>query len=170
MNKFTSKICNNFANHLYWWIFGIVAVYTSCDIIFTYLRFNLLFYVDTDCYTHASRIIYWLQNFSWYEQIYPFGNPPSGEILHFTRLMDVIWVALSLPFIPFFPLKDAVFYSGMLISPLCLALSLITVFWGLKPYLKQTSKILFFSLTISLFFLIRVYWVFDFARDRKSTL
>lgn len=170
MNKFISKICNNFANHLYWWIFGIVAVYTSCDIIFTYLRFNLLFYVDTDCYTHASRIIYWLQNFSWYEQIYPFGNPPFGEILHFTRLMDVIWVALSLPFIPFFPLKDAVFYSGMLISPLCLVLSLITVFWGLKPYLKQTSKILFFSLTISLFFLIRVYWVFDFARPDHHSI
>ncbi len=171
MNNVTAKICNSFTNHLYWWIFGIVAVYTGCDILFTYLRFNQLFYIDTDCYTHASRLIYWLQNFSWYEQIYPFGNPPSGEILHFTRLLDILWAALALPFMLFFSLKDAVFYSGMLLSPLCLALSLITIFWGLKPYIKQTPKVLFFSLALSLFFLIRVYLVFDFTRpDHHSVI
>ena len=46
MNKFTSKICNNFANHLYWWIFGLVAFYTGGDILFTYRQFKQLFYID----------------------------------------------------------------------------------------------------------------------------
>lgn len=138
MNNFTAKICSCFANRLYWWIFGLAAVYTGGDILFTYLQFKQLFYIDTDCYTHAERLIYWLQNFSWYEQIYPFGNYPFGEVLHFTRLLDIIWAGLALPFMLFFSLKDAVFYSGMLLSPLCLILSLIIIFWGLKPYIAQT--------------------------------
>ncbi len=171
MNNFTAKIRSSFVNHLYWWIFGVVAVYTGGDILFTYLQFKQLFYVDTDCYTHATRIIYWLQNFNWYEQIYPFGNYPFGEVLHFTRLFDIIWTALALPFMPFFSLKDAIFYSGMIISPLCLALSLITVFWGLKPHITQTSKVLFFSFALSLAFFAKFDTIFDFTRpDHHSVI
>ncbi len=171
MSNFTVKICNSFVNYMYLWIFGLVAFYTGGDILFTYRQFKQLFYIDTDCYTHATRIIYWLQNFSWYEQIYPFGNYPFGEVLHFTRLFDILWVALALPFMPFFSLKDAIFYSGMLLSPLCLALSLITVFWGLKPYITQTPKILFFSLILSLAFFAKFDTVFDFTRpDHHSVI
>ncbi len=171
MNNFTAKICSSFVSHLYWWIFGLVAAYTSGDILFTYLQFKQLFYVDTDCYTHATRIIYWLQNFSWYEQIYPFGNYPFGEVLHFTRLFDIIWTALALPFMPFFSLKDAIFYSGMALSPLCLALSLITVFWGLKPHIAKTPKVLFFCFALSLAFFAKFDTVFDFTRpDHHSVI
>lgn len=171
MNNFTAKICSCFANRLYWWIFGLAAVYTGGDILFTYLQFKQLFYIDTDCYTHAERLIYWLQNFSWYEQIYPFGNYPFGEVLHFTRLLDIIWAGLALPFMPFFSLKDAVFYSGMLLSPLCLILSLITIFWGLKPYIAQTPKVLFFSLILSLAFFVKFSTLFDFTRpDHHSVI
>lgn len=171
MNNIITKINNSFVHHLYLWIFGLIALYTGGDIFFTYLQFKQLFYIDTDCYTHATRIIYWLQNFNWYEQIYPFANYPFGEVLHFTRLLDIIWTILALPLIPFFSLKDTIFYSGMILSPLCFALSMITIFWGLKPYITQTPKILFFSLILSLAFCAKFDTVFDFTRpDHHSVI
>lgn len=171
MNKVQTQTANCFVKHLYLWILGITAIYTCGDILLTYIQFHKLFYVDTDCYTHATRIIYWLQNFSWYEQIYPYGNYPFGEILHFTRLLDIIWTILALPLIPFFSLKEAIFYSGMALSPLCLALSLIVVFWGLKPFVKQTPKILLFSFILSFAFFTKFNNVFDFNRpDHHSVI
>lgn len=171
MNKFSSKIINSFTNRFYLWIFVITSLYVCGDIFFTYLQFRRLFYIDTDCYTHAARLLYWLQNFEWFEQIYPFGNYPSGEILHFTRLLDLIWATLSLPFIPFFSLKNAVFYSGMILSPLCLYLSLTVIFWGLSPYIKPNFKTLFFGLMLSLAFLAKFDTVFDFTRpDHHSVI
>lgn len=171
MKKLSVWLCNSFVNNFYWWIFAITTLYTGSDIFLTYLQFHQLFYVDTDCYTHATRLLYWLQHFQWYEQIYPFSNYPFGEVLHFTRLLDLIWGVLTIPFLPFFSIKDAVFYAGMLLSPLCLFLSLLTIFWGLKPYIKPTLKNLFFALMLSLMFFAKFDDVFDFTRpDHHSVI
>jgi hypothetical protein len=119
------------------------------------------------------RIIDWLSDFSWYEKIFPFTNPPAGEILHFTRINDVIWVILSLPFIPFFPLKDAIFYGGMLFSPLFLLLSYISVIWGIRPYFSQYPKK---ENTFTLAFILGLIWlyklnsIFDFNRPDHHSL
>lgn len=171
MNKFLNSISRSFTAHLYLWICGLILLYTLSDVFFTYSIFGQFFYVDTDCYTHATRIIHWLQNFSWYEQVYPYSNYPDGEVFHFTRLLDLIWTSLALPLMPFFSLKDAIFYSGMIISPLAMALSLIVIFWGLKPYIANSEKVLFFSCILSLSLLIKFDNVFDFNRpDHHSVI
>lgn len=171
MTKFLKYISASFTTHLYFWIFVIVFFCAICDAFFTYSEFGRLFYIDTDCYTHATRIIYWLQNFSWYEQIYPYSNYPDGEVFHFTRLLDIIWTLSALPLMPFFSLKDAIFYSGMTISPLAMALSLITIFWGLKPFISNSTKVLFFSCCVSICLLTKFYNIFDFNRpDHHSVI
>lgn len=130
-------------------------------------------YTDTDCYTRALRIIDWLEEYQWSEKIFPYFNPPQGFVLHFTRICDVIWLALSAPFLPFMPLKDAVFYGGLAFSPLFMALSLAVIFWGIKPYLPTmpNRNIIFvmFSL-ICLYNFSKLSGTFDFTRPDHHSL
>ncbi len=82
-------------------------------------------YVDTDNYYHALRLTALLENPSYFEQRFMLGNYPFGEVLHWTKALDVFWGILTLPFLTAYPLKTAVFYAGMLIAPLFFILAII---------------------------------------------
>ena len=56
-----------------------------------------VFYPDTDNYTHAQRLLDFLDSRTWAETPYMHTNYPYGEILHFTRITDVLWLLFSLP-------------------------------------------------------------------------
>ena len=74
---------------LAWFIFSAFEMFGSA---------NEFYYIDTDCYARYLRITDWLSgDFSWFEKIFPFTNCPHGEVLHFTRINDVIWLIFSLP-------------------------------------------------------------------------
>jgi len=76
-------------------------------------------YLDTDNYYRALRVMFFMEKPTYWEQIFAFSNYPFGEVLHWTRLLDWFWAALAIPFSFFYPLKDAIFYSGLFIAPLC---------------------------------------------------
>lgn len=133
-------ISDNLYCHYILWSLVVIVCINLLEAVDIYSQFGKLFYGDTDPYTRALRIIDWLNDFSWHEKIFPYSNYPFGDILHFTRVMDIIWVVLSLPFMAFLPLKEAVFYGGMLLPPLFCFLCIITIIWGLRPYLKNYKK------------------------------
>lgn len=167
MHAYGEKFLNSFWKHYVIWIFIFTAVYTLAHILFFANETGALFYTDTDPYTRALRIVDWLQNFQWPEKIFPYGNPPNGFVLHFTRICDVIWVLLSLPFMAFLPLKQAIFYGGMLFSPLFYALSIISLFWALRLYmppLKNKTTIFFISVITAMLFFGKITDCFDFCR------
>lgn len=119
----------------------LVAFVSALNMGVFYLYGGELFYTDTDCYTRALRIIDWLGDFHWQEKMFPYYNPAGyGFELHFTRICDVIWLLFTLPFLPFLPLKQAVFYGGMFFSPLFWALTMAVVLWGLRPYQPNRSN------------------------------
>ena len=138
-----------------------------------YLYAGELFYTDTDCYTRALRIIDWLSDFQWAEKMFPYYNPPHGFELHFTRICDVVWLVFALPFLPFFPLKEAVFYGGMFFSPLFWALTMAVVLWGLRPYQpnRKNKQIVFavFAL-LAMCLLGKLINVFGFHRPDHHSL
>ena len=83
-------------------------------------------YIDTDNYMHALRTIDFMQNPSMFERIFTQTNFPFGEISHWTRFMDILMTILALPFLFFNNIKEAVFNSGFLLTPLC---ALITLYF-----------------------------------------
>lgn len=173
MSKFSgSRLFSSLFRHTILWSFAIAAGYTLFDLLTFFSGTGSLFYTDTDPYTRALRITDWLQDFQWAEKIFPYSNYPFGDILHFTRINDIIWVFLCLPFFPWLPLKEAVFYGGMLFNPLFLALSVITVCGGVKPYLhgKDKLKIFAFAYILGWIFLTKSVGIFDFNRPDHHSL
>lgn len=171
MKKYLSALFANFPNifwyHYILWTLVFTSLFTISFMLLFYLDHGEFFYVDTDCYTRALRITDWLQNFQWKEKIFPFTNHPYGFVLHFTRISDIIWLIFTLPFIPFMALKEAVFYGGFFFSPFFLYLTLVSVLWGIKPYLKKTKnrEIIFLSIFIfSILFCCKLSHAFDFYR------
>lgn len=166
-NNSLKQIGQDFWRHYALWTLLFTAWATILCAALFYSYKNEFFYIDTDCYTRALRIVDWLQNFTWAEKIFPFTNYPDGFVLHFTRINDVVWLLFSLPFMPFLPLKEAVFYGGFFFSPFFLYLTLVSVLWGVKPYLetKQNKELIFMAILLfALLFCCKLTTSFDFNR------
>lgn len=90
-------------------------------------------YADADGYMRALRIKHWLLSPSFFEQPIYESNYPFGEILHWTRPMDILWLFVSLPFWHLgLGLKDTIFISGAFIAPILGVLSTIALAYGLR--------------------------------------
>lgn len=156
------------------WTLPILAIITLTNFLLFYYSHEEIFYVDSDSYTRALRMVDWIQDFSWAEKIFPYTNHPNGFILHFTRISDIFWLLFTLPFIPFTTLKDAVFYGGFFFSPFFLYLTIITVLWGIKPYLEKhaNKEVIFITLLpFIMLFCTKLTIAFDFYRpDHHSVM
>lgn len=91
-------------------------------------------YTDSDGYMRALRMKHWISNMIFWEQIIPESNYPYGEINHWTRPMDILWLMCYLPFRAFLPLKDAIFMGGAFISPLIKIATAMILIYGFKRY------------------------------------
>ncbi|MBP5352274.1 MAG: hypothetical protein J6Y91_00720 [Alphaproteobacteria bacterium] len=132
-----------------------------------------LYYMDTDCYTRAQRVFELLSTGQWAEKLFPYGNPPTGFNLHFTRAVDVIWALLCLPFMLFMPIKEAIFYSGFLLSPLFYIFTVWMLVWCYETYLPkqhQRASILVPVTVFSAILLIRVIDIFHPYRPDHHSL
>lgn len=98
-------------------------------------------YQDTDSYTHALRMADMLTSGTWAETLFMHDNYPFGQVLHFTRITDVFWTLCSLPFLPFLPVKQAVFYGGLLYQPVMTVLCAFALLWAMKPYFPPVLRL-----------------------------
>lgn len=140
--------------------------------LFLMLQSGELYYIDTDCYTRYLRIIDWLDSdFSWFEKIFPYTNCPWGEILHFTRINDILWLICSLPFLPFLPINDAVFAGGLIFSPLLFIVTLSLIMSGLRRFTgeKDFTKSALFVFILSFIFLAKTM-MFELGRPDHHSL
>ncbi len=114
------------------WLYLIIATIAILTFVGTdFDNWNGL-YNDADGYMRALRIWHWLLNPSFWEQPIWESNYPFGEVLHWTRPMDVLWLANTLPFLNLYSLKDAVFLGGAFISPWIHVLAAIALVYGLR--------------------------------------
>ena len=164
-----SQICANYPilcsviASLFWFTFKAFEIYNGS---------KEFYYLDSDCYARYLRVVDWLSgDFSWFEKIFPFTNCPYGEILHFTRINDILWLFFSLPFFAFMPLKEAIFAGGLIFSPILFVLTLSFVMVGLKQYIgaKNFTKPSFFIFVFSLVFLLKSI-AFSFGRPDHHSL
>ncbi len=115
-------------------------------------------YKDTDNFTRAIRIIDFINSGIWQETVFIHSNYPFGEILHWTRPMDILWIAISSPLFPFMSLKEAIYDGGAVFSPLmALGTSLILI-WGLRPYFGPILRGLAVGLLLSQYSLLQIFF------------
>mgnify|MGYP007069937696 CR=1 FL=1 len=112
-------------------------------------------YSDADGYMRAIRLKQWIQNFSFWEQPIPQSNYPYGDVLHWTRPMDILWLLCYLPFSFIYPLKDAIFIGGAFLSPMIQIFCALALIYGLKRhfniYLVILALFLFLNHFIGIF-------------------
>jgi len=85
--------------HVFWWLLG--------DTVVTYG--NL---VDSDGYARLVRVERLLETGAWFNSSLPRANWPYGGELHWSRLFDMLLIALALPLMPALGVKAALYWSG----------------------------------------------------------
>ena len=114
-------------------------------------------FLDTDSYTHALRLMDFIQSGSWKEILYRHDNCPFGQILHFTRITDMFLYLTTLPFMPFMELKHAIMFGGFLYNPVIACLSAAALIWAGKafcsPVIRLTGILAYFFILPEISFL-----------------
>lgn len=70
-----------------------------------------------DSYMRLVRIEILLNGGDWFSGVIARSNAPHGEILHWTRLFDMIVLGFSAPLFAVMPMKEALFWGGAFSSP-----------------------------------------------------
>lgn len=145
-------------------------------------------YIDTDTYTHALRLMDLIQSKNWAETPFLHNNYPFGEILHYTRIMDIFFLITTLPFLPFLTVKNAVFWGGFFTIPFVGLLSTIVLikigrifgskkiaFFIFISYFSQFSILeLFFAgrpdhhILLNFFHILTIFGIFKFIQTEKD--
>ena len=94
--------------HVVWWLVG--------DSVVTFG--NL---VDSDGYARLVRIQRLLETGAWFDVGLPRANRPDGGTLHWTRPLDVLLIILALPLAGLIGFSKALFWAGVLVSPLLMS-------------------------------------------------
>ncbi len=89
-------------------------------------------YGDGDGYMRALRIKHWILSPSFFEQPIMESNYPFGEIQHWTRPMDILWLLMMVPFLYLDNLKDIIFLAGTFLAPVLGILSTVVLAYGLR--------------------------------------
>jgi hypothetical protein len=96
--------------------------------------------IDTDAYTRLLRVERLAETGGWYDTSSPRSNAPFGEVLHWTRPLDVLLLGGAVLLRPFFGLSQALHLSGVLISPLLLILTCVAVAWAAAPLVRPDVR------------------------------
>ena len=92
---------------------------------------------DADGYTRLARVEVLAGGGSWYDASAVRANVPYGTTLHWTRPFDLLLLAGALPLLPFTSMKSAIYWSGTLINPILLVMTLAVLMWAIKPLLQR---------------------------------
>lgn len=135
------KLFEFYLRHEYVFAVGFVLTWQICLICYSQATLS-----ETDNFTHALRLVDFIQSGSWTEIMYMHDNWPFGQMLHFTRITDMFLFAASLPFLPFTDVKNAVFYGCFLYQPLIAGLSAAGLIWAGKAFFGPALRILAMTL------------------------
>ncbi|MCM1323861.1 MAG: hypothetical protein NC218_06840 [Acetobacter sp.] len=99
-------------------------------------------YKDSDNYFHVLRVMGLIENPTYWEQVFFYTNYPFGEILHWTRALDIFLLGFTLPLLSIFPLKTAAFYGGLLVTPFLGVCAVYFLLRGGRLILRWNYRIL----------------------------
>jgi hypothetical protein len=123
---------------------------------------------DSDCYMRLNRVQSLYEGRGWYETRSFRSNAPYGETLHWTRPFDILLLGGAIPGSAFVDFRTALFWWGVIISPVLLFGMLMAMLWATRPMLSRQGP---FLLGILLFFQVIVITYYRPGRcDHHSLL
>lgn len=99
-------------------------------------------FVDSDCYMRMVRVEQLYTTHNWYDTSIHRSNWPYGELLHWSRLFDIILIAGALIGRAFAGFKASLFWWGMYIGPILSVASLAVILWAAAPLFRAKNSLL----------------------------
>ncbi|MBT6407181.1 MAG: hypothetical protein HOK06_06215 [Rhodospirillaceae bacterium] len=96
-------------------------------------------FADGDSYAHLIRVLHLVETGDWFDSAFPRANAPFGTTLHWTRLFDVILIALAMVLTPVLKFADALFWAGVMVSPILHVLAALALIWATMPIFGPTG-------------------------------
>lgn len=96
----------------------------------------------TDSYTRLLRVTRLYETGDWFDHLIPRSNAPYGEILHWTRPADLVYLAGALALEPIFGFDRALFLWGICVGPLLHVAMVMALVWAVAPVFDQERRFL----------------------------
>lgn len=103
---------------------------------------------DTDSYLHLMIAGELHETGSWFNRTLARSNAPYGETLHTTRPFTVLLLAGAWPLVAFLGFRDALYWSGALISPVLHVVLAVITAWATRPFLSRESRVVLMLLLL----------------------
>jgi hypothetical protein len=97
---------------------------------------------DSDCYMRLVRVSELYHTGKWYDPVIPRSNAPYGERSHWTRPLDVLLLAGAVPLSLFTDFETALFWWGVIISPLLMIAAIVALKWASRDILEADGPFL----------------------------
>ena len=97
---------------------------------------------DPDCYMRLIRVTELYNTGQWYDPVIPRSNSPDGERLHWTRPFDILLLMGAVPLTLFTDLGSALFWWGVIISPILMIATIVALQWSTRPILTKDGPFL----------------------------
>lgn len=95
---------------------------------------------DPDAYMRLNRVLLLEQGGAWFDSRFPRINPPEGHVQHWSRPLDLILLLGAKLVEPALGFERALHLAGTLMSPICLALAVVSLNWAVTPLLDREER------------------------------
>ncbi|MCL5282086.1 MAG: hypothetical protein M1376_19520 [Planctomycetes bacterium] len=95
---------------------------------------------DSDCYMHLLRASDLYRTGQWYDPVIGRSNPPYGDRLHWTRPFDILLLVGAVPGSLVTSFDAALFWWGVVVSPILLVASFLAIRWAVHPLLGDDGS------------------------------
>ncbi|MDA1098670.1 MAG: hypothetical protein O2967_06750 [Proteobacteria bacterium] len=119
--------------------------------------------IGPDAYMRVLRVMDLAHDGVWYDPISERSNAPFGEVLHWTRPLDLLLLLGGAIGAPFAGFDAALFVWAALIGPVLHLMALVVLLWACWPLLSQRGVIL-----LGLLFAVQFFISFQFAVGRPD--
>ncbi len=94
-----------------------------------------------DSYMRLVRVGELAEHGRWFDKVMPRSNAPFGEELHWTRLFDVLLLAVAAPLMPVLGVARSLHFAGVVVSPLLELAAIAVLLWAARPFFDLRGRL-----------------------------
>ncbi|MCH8097782.1 MAG: hypothetical protein IID53_11965 [Proteobacteria bacterium] len=98
--------------------------------------------LGTDGYMRLVRVAGLHETGAWYDGWVARSNAPHGEVLHWTRPLDILLLAGAWVLTPVMGFREALFFAGAFVSPLLWVFTAVAFAWAGEPFFGRSGRYL----------------------------
>ena len=98
--------------------------------------------IDTDSYMRLVRVTAFLNDGAWFDGTISRSNAPFGEVLHWTRPLDIMLIALAAPFAAVLDWPAGLHVAALAIAPMAHLAGAVAMRWAVRPILDARGRLI----------------------------